>query len=105
MQDLSKILTALRDEFSLLLGNQREALYLYGSRARGDSHSGSDIDVLVVINGEFDYADLLARTSDTVASLSLENDAVISRTFVSKARFENEPSPFLRHVRKEAVAI
>jgi predicted nucleotidyltransferase len=105
MQDLSKILTTLRDEFSLLLGSQLEAPYLYGSQARGDSLSDSDIDVLVVINGEFDYADLLARTSDTVASLSLENDVVISRTFVSKARFEKEQSPFLLNVRKEAVAI
>ena len=105
MQDLSNILAALRREFSRLLGSQVDALYLYGSQARGDSHSGSDIDVLVVINGEFDYADLLARTSETVASLSLENDVVISRAFVSKARFEQERSPFLLNVRREAVPI
>lgn len=105
MQDLSKILTTLRRELSALLGNQLEALYLYGSQARGDAQSDSDIDVLVVINGVFDYAELLARTSETVAALSLENDVVISRAFVSKERFEQERSPFLLNVRREAVPI
>ena len=105
MQDLSKILTTLRREFSTLLGDQLEALYLYGSQARGDAESDSDIDVLVVINGDFDDADLLARTSETVAALSLENDVVISRAFVSKERFEQERSPFLLNVRREAVPI
>lgn len=105
MKDLSQILSTLRREFSALLGSQLDALYLYGSQARGDARSDSDIDVLVVIDGEFDYAELLARTSETVASLSLENDVVISRAFVSKERFEQERSPFLLNVRKEAVPI
>jgi predicted nucleotidyltransferase len=105
MQDLSKILTTLRREFSTLLGNQLEALYLYGSQARGDAQLDSDIDILVVINGEFDYGELLARTSKTVATLSLENDVVISRAFVSQERFEQERSPFLLNVRREAVSI
>ena len=105
MQDLSNILAALRLEFSKLLSGQLDAWYLYGSQARGDAYSSSDIDVLVVINGEFDYADLLARTSEIVASLSFENDVVISRAFVSKARFEQERSPFLLNVRREAVPI
>ena len=105
MQDLPNILTILHREFSTLLGNQLEALYLYGSQARGDAQSDSDIDVLVVINGKFDYAELLARTSETAAALSLENDVVISRVFVSKERFEQEHSPFLLNVRREAVPI
>jgi len=105
MQALSEILTTLRCEFSTLLGNQLEALYLYGSQARGEAQSDSDSDVLVVINGEFDYADLLARTSETLAALSLENDVVISRAFVSQERFEQERTPFLLNVRREAVPI
>ncbi|MGD8749807.1 MAG: nucleotidyltransferase domain-containing protein [Anaerolineales bacterium] len=105
MRDLSNILAALRREFSSILGGQLEGLYLYGSRARGEAHSTSDIDVLVVISGEFDYGDLLARTSQCVASLSLANDVVISRVFISKERFEYEQSPFLLNVRKEGVAI
>jgi hypothetical protein len=59
----------------------------------------------VVINGNFDYSDLLARTSSSVASLSLEHDIVISRAFVSKGDFESGQTPFLLNVRREAVLI
>lgn len=105
MHDLGSILTRLHEEFNQVLGNQMEALYLYGSQARGEAHAASDIDLLVVINGTFDYDNLLARTSKSVASLSLEHDVVISRAFVSKEQFEHGGSPFLRNVRREAVAL
>jgi predicted nucleotidyltransferase len=105
MRDLSSILTTLQAELTQVLGDQMETMYLYGSQARGEAHAGSDIDVLIVINGTFDYGDLLARTSHLVAALSLENDVVISRAFVSKEQFEHGASPFLRNVRLEAVAV
>ncbi len=105
MPDLDGILMALRREFDKILGNQFEGLYLYGSQARSDAQPDSDIDVLVVMRGEFDYAELLAITSAIVAQLSLENDVVISRAFISKARFEQEQSPFLLNVRRDAVFV
>ena len=105
MTNLTEILAALRREFAQILGGQFIGLYLYGSQARGDAHAGSDIDVLAVIQGDFDYPELLTKTSAVVARLSLENDVVISRAFVSKARFEREQSPFLLNIRREAVAI
>jgi len=105
MTNLADILAALRREFSQILGDQFEALYLYGSQARDEAHAGSDIDVLVVVRGEFDYADLLAKTSPVVARLSLDNEVVISRVFISRARFDHEQSPFLLNVRREAVAV
>ena len=105
MTNLTEILAELRREFAQIIGDQFVGLYLYGSQARGDAHAGSDIDVLVVMRGEFDYPELLSKTSEIVARLSLENDVVISRAFVSKARFDREQSPFLLNVRREAVAI
>ena len=80
-------------------------MYLYGSQARGEAQAGSDIDVFTVVQGEFDYTELLAKTSEIIARLSLENDVVISRVFVSKERFEQAHSPFLLNVRREAVPI
>jgi predicted nucleotidyltransferase len=105
MTDLTEILAALRDEFSQILGDQFAGLYLYGSQARADARPDSDVDVLIVVRGDFDYAELLAKTSAIVAQLSLQNSIVISRVFVSQARFAREQSPFLLNVRREAVAI
>lgn len=103
--DLKRLLATLRREFMRLLGDQFDRMLLYGSRARGDGQAASDIDVLVVVRGEFDYGDLIERTSPIVSALSLEHDVVISRAFVEKERFEREASPFLLNVRRESVAV
>lgn len=105
MTNLTEILSELRREFKQILGDRFGEMYLYGSQARGDAQSGSDIDVLTVVQGEFDYLELLTKTSEIIARLSLENDVVISRAFVSQERFAREQSPFLLNVRQEAVAI
>ena len=102
---LNTILLDLRRELIRILGDQFEAVYLFGSRARGEARSDSDIDVLVVVRDELDYGDLIRRTSAIVSALSLKYDAVISRSFVSKDRFEHEQSPFLLNVRREAVEV
>lgn len=95
----------VRREFARILGSQFEGAYLFGSRARADARVDSDIDVLVVVRDDFDYGELIRRTSDAVSTLSLRHDAVISRAFVSKERFEREQSPFLLNVRREAMAL
>jgi predicted nucleotidyltransferase len=71
------------------------------ARARGDARPDSDIDVLVVLRDKFDYREAIARTSELVARLSLENDLLISTVFISKDRYERGGSPFLLNVRRE----
>ena len=102
---LAEILGDLRQALSRVLSDQLEMMLLFGSWARGESRPDSDIDVLVVVRGPFDYGDLIRRTSPIVSALSLENDVVISRAFVSKERFEREESPFLLNVRREGVPL
>lgn len=101
----SSVLTELRRGLARILGDRFEAAYLFGSRARGEERPDSDVDVLVVVRGPFDYGDLIRCTSELVSSLSLKYDTVISRAFVSKERFELEQSPFLLNVRREAVGV
>jgi len=102
---VADILRTLRREFSRALGDQLDSMILFGSQARGQAHPESDIDVLVVVRDDFDYGDLMRRTSSIVSALSLEYDVVISRAFVARERFERERSPFLLNVRREGVII
>lgn len=102
-EKLTNILHDLRTGLTQILGDQLGAVYLYGSRARGEARPDSDIDVLIVMKKDFDYGEMLDKTIDLVAGLSLEYDVVISRAFVSKERFEHEKSPFLMNVRREAI--
>jgi len=104
-RELQGILRTLRRELTRVLGDQLVSVILYGSRARGQARSDSDIDVLVVVRDDSDYGDLIRRTSTAVAALSLQHDVVISRAFVSRERFEHEQTPFLLNVRREGVPV
>jgi predicted nucleotidyltransferase len=78
---------------------------LFGSQARGDADPGSDIDVLVVLERPVRPGEEIARTGEITAEISLENNIVISCTFISADRFEHEESPLMINVRKEGVAV
>lgn len=43
---LDRLVELIRDEF----GERLEAVWLYGSRARGERHEESDVDVMVVVD-------------------------------------------------------
>jgi predicted nucleotidyltransferase len=88
-----------------IYADELKAVYLYGSYARGEAGPDSDIDVLVVLKGNFDYLEMLKRSEDFTISLCLENDVVISRAFVSEAEYKSKETPFLMNVRRDAVAV
>ncbi|HXX22497.1 MAG TPA: nucleotidyltransferase domain-containing protein [Terriglobia bacterium] len=102
---LQNLLAELRRRFEALYGPRLVRLMLFGSQARGDAEPGSDIDVLVVLEGPMRPGEEIRRTLDSVAELSLENNAVFSCVFVSRERFENERSPLLINVRREGVPV
>jgi predicted nucleotidyltransferase len=102
---LRRILRSLKKELKETLGERIEKVILYGSQARGDARDDSDIDVLVVLKDDFKYSEMLKKTSRVVANLSLENDVVISRAFVTRQQYEQSQIPFLMNVRREGLAL
>jgi len=104
-ENLKEVLGKLRVGLSDILKDRLDGVYLYGSQARGEARNDSDIDVLIILNGDFEYGELLDQTLDLVADLSLEYDVVISRAFASKEQYQNEMSPFYMNVRREAVPV
>jgi predicted nucleotidyltransferase len=102
---LREILRELRRQFELLYGERFVQMVLFGSRARGDAVPGSDIDVLVVLQGPINPGEEISRTGEVTASLSLQHDVVISRVFVSADQFSKEHSPLLLNVHREGVRV
>ena len=100
-EQLRSLLTELRSRFETLYGARLVRLVLFGSQARGDAEPGSDIDVLVVLEGAVRPGEEIARTGEITAGISLENNVVISCTFISADRFEREESPLMINVRRE----
>jgi predicted nucleotidyltransferase len=102
---IQTILELLKMGFLQIYGDQVHNILLYGSRARGDEKTDSDIDILIVLKDEFNYLEMLKRSDDLAASISLENDVVISRAFVSEKDYKERQTPFLMNVRREAIAV
>jgi uncharacterized protein len=102
---LAAILKRLRTEIALILGDRLAAIYLYGSQARGEARPDSDIDVLVVLRGDFSYFDMVMRTSICTAQISLDYDTVISSAFVTQEDFTQRRTPLLLNVRREGVLV
>ena len=60
--ELEKILRELKNGLVEIYGDQLKAVYLFGSFARGEGKlPDSDIDVMVVMNGEFNHRDTEKR--------------------------------------------
>ncbi|MBN2464093.1 nucleotidyltransferase domain-containing protein [candidate division WOR-3 bacterium] len=82
-------------------------LVLYGSKARGDSHRESDIDVLVVLQDEFDWRTKHA-IYDVCFDINLAYDVLLQPIIYSLARY-NDPltraTPLYQNVMEEGVAV
>ena len=102
---IREILAEYRVRLAEALGENLEAVVLYGSQARGDAVEGADIDVLCVMKEPFDYGELLDRTSEATAEISLKYDVVLSRAFVTRQDYRFRDTPFLMNVRREGVTL
>ncbi len=104
--EIKKLLRKLKKGMAEVFGSQLKAIYLFGSYARGEARPpDSDIDVMIVLNGEFDYWEVEKRSSELVASLCLENEVVISRVFVSDTEYAHSKMPLLINVRQDGTAV
>jgi len=79
---------------------------LFGSKARGEGTSESDVDVMIEIEG-CDY-EIKSQIYDMVFDINLENDTFISTTIFSKQEIEEGPmseSPIYKAIQREGVPV
>jgi predicted nucleotidyltransferase len=103
---IRKILKELKKGLTAIYGDQLKAVILFGSFARGEGKlPDSDIDVMVVLKGEFDYWQTDKRSLKFVADLSLEHDVLISTKLVSERKYAESGFPLYINVRKEGIPV
>jgi len=103
---IRKILRDLKKGLVEIYGDQLQAVYLFGSFARGEGRlPDSDIDVMIVLDGEFNHREVEKRSGDFVTALCLEYDVLISWFFASSIKYTQSRMPFMMNVRKDAVTL
>jgi uncharacterized protein len=98
---LSKLATQLRDQYQ----GRLDQIVLFGSHARGEASSDSDLDVLIVLKELVNATTELQNTSQLTAQLCLDHNVLISRIFMSRSRYETEQSPLLNNIRREGILL
>lgn len=102
-ESVREIVREYREGLKAIFADQLQSVILYGSRARGEGRDDSDIDLLCVLRGSFDYGEAIRESSELTAGISLERDVVLSRIFVSEKDFSSRNLPFFENVRREGV--
>ena len=88
-----------------LYGERLVKVILFGSHARGEAHEESDVDVLVVLQGEFRVYDEIKRTSDIVLDASLKHQEALSLIMMAEKRFSDPGHPLMMNVNEEGIEL
>jgi len=103
---LQTILAKIKSDVSGVFNDDLAQAILFGSHARGDDHSDSDIDLLLVLarnDGPTDFEKKkLREISDSVF---LEFDTVVQMFSIPGHLYRPEASLFLRTIDREGIQI
>jgi uncharacterized protein len=99
------ILKRIRDRLQAQHGPRLRGVVLYGSEARGQARTDSDIDVLVLLNGPVDYGRDLEANLDALYPLSVEIGRRISPKPVTVDEYDRAECPLYRQAHLEGIAV
>lgn len=92
-------------EIKMLYQQRLQDIILYGSWARGEGTSESDIDLLIILQGEVAPGQEIDRMIDIITEINLKYNVLISVYPISSATYAAIDSPLLLNVRKEGIRV
>lgn len=104
-ENVRKALDEFKNELMRTYSARLKAVYLYGSHARGTATDDSDIDVMVVLDGDVFPADEISRISGVLSDICLRHDLLLSVFPVSETWYSDRQSSLFINVRREGVPV
>ncbi len=102
---IKDLLQELKIELQKRYGNKLRKIMLFGSYARGEYRSDSDIDIAVILD-DFSYACAeIERTGDIVSALSLKFDTLISLVPIKEKDWEKRKTTLISNIERDGTAI
>ena len=103
--NIKNILNETRACFDFIYAQRVKDLILFGSYARGDYESGSDIDLLLLLDHLDDVDTERARYMPAVCELSLKYDTVVSVIPMEYETYKTRKTPLILNVQREGVRL
>jgi predicted nucleotidyltransferase len=108
MKEIRPLLHVILQEFSAALreryGDRFRGLWLYGSQARGEAGSESDVDILLVLREVTHPSREIDRIADLLVDFNLRWGVLLSVLPVDEYTLKAAEGPFWRNVRQEGIA-
>jgi len=98
-------LKELQEYLAKIYGERLRGIYLYGSYARGDFRSDSDVDVLIALEGTVNPSQEIDLIGDGVADICLEHNVLIGTFPVPEEWLKVRKSPLFENVRREGIRL
>ncbi len=101
---VQKILEQLKENLQDLYGEQLETIILFGSQARGEASSDSDIDLLIVTHKILSQKER-DKLIDWISEIAINEDLLVNFIEMLPQKFQSENSPLLINIRREGIIL
>jgi len=105
MNETNQIIQMCKNTLEEQYGSRLKGVVPYGSLARGEATTASDIDLLVLLEPPLDYFAELWNLIDILYPIQLQSEQLISAKPVSASDFEIGSISLYRNARREGVAV
>jgi len=105
---INKSIEEFLKEANKMFGDRAKKIILYGSYARGDFNTSSDIDIMILTDlTDEEIVEYSEKIWDFAYDIELENDVLISPLIknIDKFNYWLEALPFYRNVQNEGVVL
>jgi predicted nucleotidyltransferase len=98
-------LAELQNALRKIYGSHAPALLVYGSYARGEASTDSDVDVLLLYSREVQPGHEIQQLQEILSLLNLRYQVLISVLPVGVKHYQTAEAAFWRNVKREAVSV
>jgi predicted nucleotidyltransferase len=103
--DPRRIAGAVADDLRAMYGERLVDVVLYGSRARGDDQTDSDLDLAVVLDEMSSAWDELRRMDDILWKHTLVTGVTVSVTPITRIAWSGARQPLIRAAKADGVPV
>jgi predicted nucleotidyltransferase len=100
---IRKLMKEFKDGLIRIYGDRLKGVYLYGSYARGEARSDSDVDVMIVLDTYASYGKEIDKTGELTSGLSLEYGISISRVLMKEMQWKASDTPLLLNIHMDGI--